>query len=73
MHITFGLFCCTENKGDQLLLFPTVMLLRSSSLDRLWQFPAYICSASSDLRWLISSKSIAQAIAKSVKQVRLMQ
>lgn len=60
-----------KSKGHQhIALFPPAVLLRSSSLDRLRQFPAYLCSASSDLRWLFSSKTgISQVIASYFRQL----
>lgn len=61
----------SKSKGhQQMALFPPAVLLRSSSLDRLRQFPAYLCSASSDLRWLFSSKTgVSQVIASYFKQL----
>lgn len=61
----------SKSKGhQQMALFPHAVLLRSSSFDRLRQFPAYLCSASSDLRWLFSSKTgISQVIASYFRQL----
>lgn len=61
----------SKSKGhQQMALFPPAVLLRSSSLDRLRQFPAYLCSASSDLRWLFSSQTgISQVIASYFRQL----